>query len=112
MRIFYILLSTILLINTQARSQVRPLTPDPEHKLIKFYPNPAISFITFEIDKESTKTYSLQIFSFLGKKVKDVPDLSNKTLINISDLIRGIYTFQLKDETGRVTDTGLFQVNK
>ena len=42
MRIFYILLSTILLINTQAKSQVRPPAPDPEHKLIKFYPNPAI----------------------------------------------------------------------
>jgi len=86
--------------------------PDPEPKIIKFYPNPAVSFITFEIAKESNKTYSLQIFNFLGKKVKDVPDISSKTVVNLSDFVRGIYIFQLKEQNGRVTDSGTFQVNK
>jgi hypothetical protein len=86
--------------------------PDPEPKIIKFYPNPAVSFITFEIAKESNKTYTLLIFNFLGKKVKDVPDVSAKTVVNLSDLIRGIYIFQLKEQNGRVTDSGTFQVNK
>jgi hypothetical protein len=85
---------------------------EPEHKVVKFYPNPAVSYITFELIKESNKTYSLQIFSFLGRKVKDVLDATEKTTVNLSDLTRGLYTFQLKDEEGRVTDSGIFQVNR
>jgi hypothetical protein len=86
--------------------------PDPEPKIIKYYPNPAVSFITFEIAKESNKTYTLLIFNFLGKKVKDVPDIGSKTVVNLSDLVRGIYIFQLKEQNGRVTDSGTFQINK
>ena len=112
MRIFYILLSFILLSSTQAKSQARGPMPDPEIKIVKFYPNPAVSFITFEIEKESNKVYSLQIFNFLGRKVKDVADLSPKTVVNLSDLVRGIYIFQLKEQNGRVADSGTFQVNK
>jgi hypothetical protein len=112
MRIFYILLSIILLSSTQAKSQARGPMPDPEPKIIKYYPNPAVSFITFEIAKESNKTYTLLIFNFLGKKVKDVPDIGSKTVVNLSDLVRGIYIFQLKEQNGRVTDSGTFQINK
>jgi len=112
MRNFYILLSTILLISTQAKSQARGPLSEPEHKVIKFYPNPAVSYITFELTKDPNKTFTLQIFSFLGRKVKDVPDMTEKTTVNLSDLPRGLYTFQLKNEEGRVTDSGMFQVNK
>ncbi len=112
MRIFYILLSIILMTSFQAKSQARSPFPDPEHKVSKFYPNPAISYITFELIKEPNKTYVLQIFSFLGKKVKDVNNIVDKTTINLSDLNRGLYTFQLKDESGRITDSGMFQLNK
>jgi hypothetical protein len=86
--------------------------PDPEHKVIKFYPNPAVSYITFELVKDDNKTYTLQIFSFLGKLVKDIPEVSDKTTVQLSDLTRGLYTFQLKDQTGRTTDSGIFQLNK
>jgi hypothetical protein len=86
--------------------------PDPDTRIVKFYPNPAISFITFEVEKEPNKTYSLQIFNFLGRKVKDVTDITPKTVVNLSDLVRGIYIFQLKEQNGRVTDSGTFQVNK
>jgi hypothetical protein len=112
MRIFYILLSIILFTSTRATSQVRASFSDPEHRVSKFYPNPAVSFITFELNREANKTYTLQIYSFLGKKVKDVPDITDKTTVNLSELTRGLYTFQLKDPSGRVTDSGIFQVNK
>jgi hypothetical protein len=112
MRIFYILLSIILLSSTQAQSQARGPMPDPEPKIVKFYPNPAISFITFEIEKESNKSYSLQIFNFLGKKVKDETNISSKTVVSLSDFVRGIYIFQLKEQNGRVINSGTFQVNK
>ncbi|HWB90395.1 MAG TPA: T9SS type A sorting domain-containing protein [Puia sp.] len=112
MRIFYILLSIILLTSIRATCQVRGPMPDPEHKVIKFYPNPAVSYITFELVKDDNKTYTLQIFSFLGKLVKDIPEVSDKTTVQLSDLTRGLYTFQLKDQTGRTTDSGIFQLNK
>ena len=112
MRILYILLSIILLTYTQAKSQVRGPMPDMEHKVTKFYPNPAVSYITFELVKEPNKTYTLQIFSFLGKMVKDEKEINDKRTVNLSDLNRGLYTFQLRDENGRITDSGIFQVNK
>jgi hypothetical protein len=112
MRIFYIILSIILLTTTQARSQARGPMPDPEPKVVKFYPNPAISQITFEIKKETDKNSTLVIYNFLGKKVKDVSEITSKTIVNLSDLPRGIYIFQLKDANGRVTDSSTFQINK
>ena len=113
MRIFYILLSIILLTTTQAKSQARGPLPEPDHKIVKkFYPNPAVSYIIFELEKEPNQTYTLQVYSFLGKMVKDVPDIVDRYTVNVSDLTRGLYTFQLKDQSGRVTDSGIFQVNK
>ncbi len=106
------MLSIILLTSIQAKSQVRGPMPDQDHKVIKFYPNPAVSYITFELAKEPNKTFTLQIYSFLGRKVKDIPEIADKTTVQLSELTRGLYTFQLKDETGRVTDSGIFQINK
>ena len=91
MRIFYILLSFILLTSIQAKSQVSRPMPDQDHKVIKFYPNPAVSYITFELVKEANKTFTLQIFSFLGRKVKDIPEISDRTTVQLSDLTRGLY---------------------
>jgi len=99
--------------STQAKSQVRGPMPDTDHKVVKkFYPNPAVSYIIFDLDRESNQNYTLQIYSFIGKQVKNVTDLSDHTTVNLSDLARGLYTFQLKDQSGRVTDSGIFQVNK
>jgi len=113
MRIFYLLLLSIILLSSiQAKSQARGPMPDPEPKIIKFYPNPAVSFITFEVEKEANKNYTLLIYNFLGRKVKDISDVTSKTVVNLSDLVRGLYIFQLKEQNGRITDSGTFQVNK
>jgi hypothetical protein len=113
MKILYItLLSIILLTTYQAKSQVRSSLPDTETKIVKFYPNPAISYITFEIEKDPGKSYTLQIYNFMGGKVKEIPDISSKTIVNVSDFTRGLYIFQLKDHTGHVEESGRFQVNK
>jgi len=112
MKVFYILFSLTLLVTTQAKSQARGSVPETEIKIVKFYPNPAISFITFEeIEKSSGKSYSLQIFNFLGKKVYESP-VNSKTNIDLTNFLRGLYIFQLKDQTGRISDSGKFQVNK
>jgi hypothetical protein len=112
MRIFY-LLSTILLITVQAKSQNRamPLS-EPETKIVKFYPNPAITSITFDFETLEDKSYSFQIFNFLGKKVYQGTTVTSKTIVNVSDFSRGIYIFWLRDENGRILQSGKFQVVK
>src|SRR5882724_1812794 len=112
MRIFYILASIILLTTTQAKSQGRESVPEPDVKIVKFYPNPAISYITFEaLEKSAAKSYSLQIFNFLGRKVFEVA-INSETKIDLKTFVRGIYIFQLKDQNVRISDSGKFQVNK
>jgi hypothetical protein len=112
MRIFY-LLSIILLITVQAKSQSRA-TPmsEPETKIVKFYPNPAITSITFDFETLEDKSYSFQIFNFLGKKVYQGTTVTSKTIVNVSDFSRGIYIFWLRDENGRILQSGKFQVVK
>ncbi len=113
MKIFYIFVSVILLLTVQGRSQNRfTPTPDPEIKTIKFYPNPAVSIINFDFQKKYDKTYLLQIYNFLGKKVYEAPAVDQKTVVNLSDFFRGIYIFQLKDQNGKIIESGKFQVTK
>ncbi len=112
MRIFYILITLILITSTQAKSQARLPVPDAEGKIVKFYPNPAVSYITFELDKDNNnKTYSLQIYNFLGRKVYEI-QVTSQTKIDLTNFVRGLYIFQLKDQNGRITESDKFQVNK
>ncbi len=114
MRIFYIFLSFILLTATQVKAQSTGGAPqDPAEAMhVKFYPNPATSFINFEFVKANNESYSFQVFNFLGKKVYELTNLTTKTVINLTDFSRGIYIFMLKDQNGRIIQTGRFQVTK
>ena len=85
---------------------------DEEVKVIKFYPNPATSFINFEFTNNIIeKTYILEIYSFVGRKIMEVPVSANKiTLTFNNDFYRGLYIFHLRDKSGKVIDYGKFQV--
>src|SRR4051794_33314164 len=80
-------------------------------KIVKCYPNPATSVINFDFASKVDKTFSLQIYSFTGKKMADQSLISNKISIPLTnDFYRGIYIFQLRDKAGRIIETGKFQV--
>lgn len=113
MRIFYIL-SIFLLVATQAKSQERntPSAEGPIAKIIRFYPNPATSFITFDFQKGYDKNYTLQIFNLPGRKVYEVNEVTPKTVVNLNDFFRGVYIFQLRDKGGKLIEAGKFQVSK
>ena len=114
MRIFYIVFSCILLTAAHAKGQ-SVLSPfqEQEPKHIKFYPNPATSQITFEFQKSnSNDIYGFQVFNFLGRKVYELSSVSPKTTVDLTDFPRGIYIFLLKDQNGKVIESGRFQVNK
>jgi hypothetical protein len=99
--------------SAEVKSQSRtPNFPEPEEVTVRFYPNPATSFITFDLLKNYGKNYSIQVFNFLGKKVYEFAATDQKTLVNLTDFFRGIYIFQLKDPNGKIVESGKFQVNK
>lgn len=110
-QIFYILI-LIIGLNFTSEAQTR-LTPDQganQPKLLKFYPNPAYSMINFDFTRSYDKSYTLQIYNFMGKKVYDLKNLSATNLINLEDFYRGIYIFQLRDRNGAILESGKFQV--
>jgi Secretion system C-terminal sorting domain len=114
MRFFYIVLLTVFF-SAGARAQSR-ITGFPEggtSTTVRFYPNPATSYITFEdYLKKYDKNYSIQLFNFLGKKVYEFTLGEQKNIVNLSDFFRGIYIFQLRDPYGKIVESGKFQVNK
>jgi hypothetical protein len=112
MRILYIL-SFIVLFAGAVQAQDRPGDRQtPEAKVVKFYPNPATSFITFDFQNNYDKNYSFQIFNFLGKKVYELATVSPKTIVNLNDFYRGVYIFQIRDKNGKIIESGQFQVAK
>lgn len=80
-------------------------------KIARFYPNPATSVISFEFDAVD-KSYTFQIYNFLGKKMADEPIANNKLSYNLDTYYRGLYIFQVRDKGGNIVESGKFQVVK
>jgi zona occludens toxin (predicted ATPase) len=84
-------------------------------KIVKCYPNPAISFVNFELVNNNiiSKNYTLEVFSFIGKKMYSTAISNEKITLTLSnDFYRGIYVYQVRDKSGRILETGKFQVTK
>lgn len=116
MKQFFTILSCILLLASAANAQTGRSAIDNSEGVIKqvrFFPNPASSFINFEFkDNSNLSNYSLKVFNFIGKKVLENNNLSARTVVNLNDFFRGVYIFQLTDRTGKVVESGKFQVVK
>jgi len=76
----------------------------------KFYPNPASSSINFEFSKEADKQCTVQIFNFMGKKVYETVPTVQRITVSLDGFYRGVYIYQLRDRSGKITDSGKFQV--
>jgi len=81
-------------------------------KAVKCYPNPANAFINFEFDKNIDKTAILQVFSLSGKKMLESSTSTSKITIQLDNFFRGLYVYQLRDKSGRILESGKFQVVK
>jgi hypothetical protein len=108
-RIIYILIFIIGL-NFTSFSQNKPA--DVQQKLVKLYPVPASSVINFDFQKGYDRTYSLQIFNFMGKRVFEVKNLPSKVIVPLTDFFRGLYYYHIIDKNKRIVETGRFQVIK
>jgi hypothetical protein len=85
----------------------------PEQVKVRFFPNPATSVINFEFIKSNPEsTYTLQVYNFIGKKVSEIVVTNNRATVSLDNYFRGVYIFQLKDKTGKIIQSGKFQVAK
>lgn len=101
--------------STQAQTRAESgFSPFDKTKIIRFFPNPATTVINFEFTKaeEKVSNYTLQVYTFVGKKVLEINSVNQKTVVPLSDFFRGVYIFQLRDKSGRIIESGKFQVNK
>ena len=111
----YILFILILLfgINFTSFAQIKPgFSGDAQAKILKFYPSPASADITFEYQHGYDKSYSLQIYNFMGKKVYELTTTSPHMTISLSTFYRGVYIYQLRDKTGQIIESNKFQIVK
>lgn len=81
-------------------------------KYLKFYPNPATTTIAFEFLSDYDKSYSIQIYNFMGKEVYELKATSPIVTVPLDEFYRGMYIFQLRDGNGAIVESGKFQVIK
>jgi hypothetical protein len=109
------ILSFILLIATQSRGQSSRPTPvaDAADRIIRLYPNPASTYITFDLQKSYKKGLSIDIYNgLLGKKMYETQNIPEKLTIDLNEFTRGIYIYHLVDPTGKIIESGKFQVSR
>ncbi|MBK5273334.1 MAG: T9SS type A sorting domain-containing protein, partial [Bacteroidia bacterium] len=87
-------------------------TPENTERIIKLYPNPAQSYITFDIQKSSEKGLSIQVFNFLGKKMYESQKINEKLTVDLAEFNRGVYIYHLRDLNGKIIESGKFQVSR
>ncbi|MGZ5286287.1 MAG: T9SS type A sorting domain-containing protein [Flavisolibacter sp.] len=109
-----LLIVSIFLLTTQYSEAQKPVAASisSQAPILRFYPNPATTVITFDFQKTYEKGYSLQIYNFLGRKMYEQNNLADQTTINLTDFTRGVYVYQLRDKSGKLVESGKFQVSK
>jgi hypothetical protein len=80
--------------------------------VLRFYPNPATTVITFDFQRNFERGHSLQIYSMIGRKMHEQTNIPDQTTVTLSDFHRGVYIYKLFDRSGRLIETGKFQVSK
>ncbi len=105
--LFFLLFSVFYSTAQDTRGPV----PNTEKK-ISFYPNPATSYITFSIQTNFQKGLTITVFNFLGKKISETQTITENTVVSLTDFNRGTYIYHIVDRSGKVIDTGKFQVSK
>ena len=112
-KIYYIFIFTVLFsLGGLAQGKIVAGSSEPAAKYMRFYPNPAVSVINFEFQKSFDKYFTFQVFNFIGKKVLDLKSVTPKMNIPLTDFYRGVYIYQLRDRSGKIIDSGKFQVVK
>ena len=111
-RIFYIFIFIIGLNFTSLAQNKTSVLEDGTAKLIKLYPIPATSVITFDFVSGYDKSYTFEVYNFTAKKVYELKAPPQKITLQLTDFTRGFYYYQLHDKTGKLIETQRFLVLK
>jgi hypothetical protein len=110
---FLSILSFVLLITLQSQGQSSGNNPgDVTERIVRMYPNPATSFITFDLQKDADKGLSIQVYSLIGKKMFETQNLKSKATVDLKEFNRGLYIYHLVDRNGKIIESGKFQVSR
>ncbi|MDR6652438.1 Por secretion system C-terminal sorting domain-containing protein [Chitinophaga ginsengisegetis] len=97
----------------KAQSDKSQPTTEGGSKIVKLYPNPATTVITFEVQQHNNdRLYDLIVYNFLGKKIDQLKGISSKTTVSLDNYYNGLYIFQLRDQRGNLVESGKFNVVK
>ena len=86
--------------------------PDTAAPIVRLFPNPATSVVNLDLGAAMNKGYSIQVYSFLGRKMYEASNISQRLTVSLTDYSRGVYIYQLRDRSGKLVETGKFQVSK
>jgi hypothetical protein len=107
-----LILSVFIVISAHSQTQSKTGTGS-QTTILRSYPNPATTVINFDFQKAYEKGYSLQIYNaVLGRKMIEQMNISDKLSVDLTNFTRGVYVYQLRDKTGKLVETGKFQVSK
>ncbi|HEX6333888.1 MAG TPA: T9SS type A sorting domain-containing protein [Flavisolibacter sp.] len=112
MKKFLLIVSIILLTTVHSEAQTNTERGAQAGTILRSYPNPATTSITFDFQRSFEKGYSIQVYNLLGKKMVENANVNDRTTIDLSAFTRGVYIYQLRDKTGRIIESGKFQVSK
>ncbi len=110
-----ILIMVFSLFTSIGKAQSDKSLPNTEggSKIVKLYPNPATTVITFEVQQHNNdRLYDLIVYNFLGKKIDQLKGISSKTTVSLDNYYNGLYIFQLRDQRGNLVESGKFNVVK
>ena len=111
-KIIYTLILFVGISFTSFAQTKSPTQADPIAKLIKPYPIPATTAINFDFLYGYDKSFSLQIYNFMGKKLIEINKIFPHINLSLEDFYRGIYVYQLRDKEGKIIESGKFQIVK
>ena len=80
--------------------------------VLRIYPNPAITNINFDFQKAYDQGYSILVYNFLGRKMYESTNVARRTTLNLAEYNRGVYIYHLRDNSGKLVESGKFQVSK
>jgi hypothetical protein len=84
----------------------------PKEKILKVYPIPATTQITFQLQGNNEGTYEIIVYNFLGKKVDELKGIQSSQTLSLDDYYSGIYIYQLRSKKGNLIESGKFNVVK
>lgn len=109
------IISFILLFAIQSQGQSSRATPpsDAQDRIVKLYPNPATSYVTLDMQKNYKSGLTVNVYNgILGKKVFESINAPAKITIDLNDFNRGVYIYHVLDPSGKILESGKFQVSR